>query len=306
MTAGPRPGAGPASVPRLDVTADDVRPAPEQPRRAWVEQIMGMPISVHVRGPLVRAVGGTDAAGTDRAGTDGGAHPDVEAAVRRLMDDLRAIEDVFSTYRAGSQISRLRRGELTPAQCHPWVREVIALCDQARELTGGWFDAYLPDADGVRRFEPTGLVKGWAIERVTRALSQALPDHDVMVNAGGDLAVRCRRTDTPDWRLGIEDPADRTRLLATVPLRTGGMATSGTAARGAHILDPRSGLPVARPGSVTVIGPDLTWADVHATAAFAAGDEAEDYLAGATGHLSFVVRPDGTTATITPPPPPPP
>jgi len=286
---------GPASLPRLAAAADDVRPAPEQPRRAWVEQVMGMPVSVHVRGPQAR--GPEAGAG---AGAEGGAG--AEQAVARALADLHRTDDIFSTWQPGSQISRLRRGELTAAACDPWVREVIALCDEAGERTGGWFSASLPDRDdpgGERRFDPTGLVKGWAIERVTRALSAALPDHDVLVNAGGDLAVRCRRTDTPDWRLGVEDPADRTRLLATVPLRTGGMATSGTAARGAHILDPHSGEPVAHGGSVTVIGPDLMWADVHATAAFAMGAACEAYLARLAGHLSFVVRPDGTTATIT-------
>jgi thiamine biosynthesis lipoprotein len=287
---------GPASVPRLEAAPEDVRPAPEQPRRAWVEQVMGMPVSFHVRGPLARAAG--EAADAGQAGQAGQAAPE---AVRRAIADLHRTDEIFSTWKAGSQISRLRRGELTPARCDPWVREVIALCDEARERSGGWFDADLPDPSspgGERRFDPTGLVKGWAIERVTRELSAALPDHDVLVNAGGDVAVRCRRTDTPDWRLGIEDPADRSRILATVPLRTGGMATSGTAARGAHIVDPRSGEPVARAGSVTVIGPDLMWADVHATAAFAMGAACEPYLATLAGHLSFVVRPDGTTATI--------
>jgi FAD:protein FMN transferase len=274
---------GPASLPRIDAEPGDVIPAPDQPRRAWVEQVMGMPVSVHVRGPQAHG-------------------PDAEAAVALLVADLHRTDEIFSTWKAGSQISRLQRGELTTAGCDPWVREVIALCDEARTRTGGWFDADLPDrADpaAARRFDPTGLVKGWAIERVARALSAALPDHDVLVNAGGDLAVRCRRTDTPDWRLGIEDPADRSRLLAAVPLRDGGMATSGTAARGAHIVDPRSGAPVARAGSVTVVGPDLMWADVHATAAFAMGEAAEDYLSRLAGHLAFVVRPDGTTRTIT-------
>jgi thiamine biosynthesis lipoprotein len=254
---------------------------------------MGMPVSFHVRGPLVRAGGAEGAEGAGRAGS----RP-VDEAIARAIADLHRTNEIFTTYRHDSQISRLQRGELTPAACDPWVREVIDLCAQARARTGGWFDADLPAADGVRRFDPTGLVKGWAVERVTRALSQALPEHDVLVNAGGDIAVRCRRSDTPDWLLGIEDPADRTRMLATVPLRVGGLATSGTAARGAHIIDPTTGHAVDRAGSVTVIGPDLMWADVYATAAFARADEAESFLARLPDHLSFVVRPDGTTATI--------
>lgn len=272
----------PADLPHLTVEPDDVAPAPEQPRRAWVEQVMGMPVSLHVRGPLARVEGG-----------------EAEAAVRRAIVDLHRTDTILSVWKADSEISRLRRGELTPADCDPWIREVIALCAEARERTGGAFDADLPDADGVRRFDPTGLVKGWAIERVTRALAADLPDHDVLVNAGGDIAVRCGRTDTPDWVLGIEDPADRSRLLATVPLRSGGLATSGTAARGAHILDPRSGRPVTALRSVTVVGPDLMWADVHATAAFVLGEGCVEHLAGLADSLGFVVFGDGSTRTIT-------
>lgn len=272
----------PTALPHLPAAPGTLGEAPGQPRRAWVEQVMGMPVSFHVRGPHAR----------DEAGQ-------VAAAVRAAVAELHRIDELFSTYRSDSQIVRLQQARITAEDCDPWVREVIDLCHAARERTDGWFDADLPDAGGVRRFDPTGLVKGWAIERVTRQVSAAAPDHDVLVNAGGDVAVRCDRTDTPDWLLGIEDPADRSRLLATVPLRSGGMATSGTAARGVHILDPHSGAPVARTGSVTVIGPDLMWADVHATAAFARGPQAESYLATLPGHLSFVVRPDGTTATIT-------
>jgi thiamine biosynthesis lipoprotein len=53
-----------------------------------------------------------------------------------------------------------------------------------------------------------------------------------------------------------------------VPLTDGGLATSGNAARGAHILDPRDAQPVVREGSATVWGPTLLWADVWATALF--------------------------------------
>lgn len=51
-------------------------------------------------------------------------------------------------------------------------------------------------------------------------------------------------------------------------LDVGGVATSGNATRGVHVLDPRSQRWVTRDGSVTVRGPDLVWADVWATAAF--------------------------------------
>ena len=103
----------------------------------------------------------------------------------------------------------------------------------------------------------------------------------------------------PDWTVGIEDPHDRSRLLATLPLRSGGVATSGSAARGAHVLDPRTG----EPGgggllSVTVVGPSLLWADVYATAAFARGRDCEAWLRTLANHVALVVTSDGSTRTI--------
>ncbi|MDQ1289456.1 MAG: FAD:protein transferase [Actinomycetota bacterium] len=251
----------------------------DQPRRAWVEHVMSMPVSIHVRGPLAR---------------EGAA----DLAVRAAVAELHRTEELFSVFRPDSEVSRIRSGALDPADADPLVLEVAALCRRAREITDGWFDADLPGPDGVRRFNPTGLVKGWVTERVTDRLSEALPDHDVLVNAGGDIAVRCRRTDTPGWSLGIEDPADRGRVLATVRLRTGGMATSGTAARGAHIVDPATGIPATGLRSVTVVGPRLLWADVQATAAFARGEACCEHLGRLDGHLSFVVLGDGSTRTL--------
>ncbi len=60
----------------------DVRPAPGLPHRAWVAQIMGMPISVHLRGARAR----------DEVAA---------AAVADLFDDLRGVEARFSPFRRG-------------------------------------------------------------------------------------------------------------------------------------------------------------------------------------------------------------
>jgi thiamine biosynthesis lipoprotein ApbE len=70
------------------------------------------------------------------------------------------------------------------------------------------------------------------------------------------------------WRVGIQDPRDRSRIAEIVQLGHG-VATSGDAARGAHLYDPATGTFVQRTGSVTVVGPTLMWADVAATALFA-------------------------------------
>ena len=131
------------------------------------------------------------------------------------------------------------------------------------------------------------------MQRACTSLSTALPEHDVLVNAGGDIAVACGRSDTPPWRLGIEAPGESGRLLGTVELRSGGLATSGTAARGHHIVSPRTGAPAGDLATVSVAGPSLMWADVYATAAFARGPDCVGWLATLPDHTWLVVGLDG-------------
>jgi thiamine biosynthesis lipoprotein len=87
-------------------------------------------------------------------------------------------------------------------------------------------------------------------------------------------------------------------VLAVVPLRSGAVATSGTAHRGAHLLDARTGLPPAGVASVTVVAASLTAADVDATAAFAHGPEAAHWLETRPGRSGLVVWDDGSTSVV--------
>lgn len=258
------------------------RPAVELPRRAFVAQIMGLPISVHVRGPAAQSEA-------------------VSGLVEGMFEALRADDAMFSTWQPDSPVSRIRDGRDNLRDAHPRIRHVAALCELAGQRTGGAFSAWLPGPDGRTQFDPTGLVKGWAVEQAFTTLTEGLRTlgpHDVMVNAGGDIAVHCRRTDTADWVIGVEDPRDRTRMLRTLTLRTGAVATSGTAARGHHITDPRTGTPATGLLSATIIGPELTWADVYATAAFVKGASALTWIATLDRNAGMLVGTDGRLATV--------
>ena len=104
----------------------------------------------------------------------------------------------------------------------------------------------------------------------------------------------------PDWRVGIEDPCDPTRIRAVVPLRDGAVATSGLAHRGPHIVDARTGVVPARVASVTVVGDDLTWADIDATAAFALDGGAAAWLSRRPRRGGLVLWADGSSETVVP------
>lgn len=179
---------------------------------------MGLPVSVHLRGPRART----------RA---------VEERVARVFAELRAADAVFSTYRPESVLGRLRGAPPGPAAtADPLVREVAGLCETARARTDGWFDARrLPLPLGGTGFDPSGLVKGWAVERAARHLTD-LADHDLCLNAGGDVLLRTA-PGRPPWRIGVEDPDRPERMLDVVERAGGAVATSGTARRGAHITD---------------------------------------------------------------------
>lgn len=223
-----------------------VEPAARVTRR--VEHCMGTVFSFDVRTP-----------GIDPAVLDD------------VVDWLHRVDATFSTYRPESEISRLGRGELHRADCSPDVRHVLDRCDELHRLTDGYFDMY---AGG--RLDPSGYVKGWAIERASdQLLAAGAANH--CVNGGGDVQCAGRPAPEREWSVGIADPADATRVIATVSGSRLAVATSGSAQRGAHIVNPRGPAP-AEYVSVTVVGERLAEVDAEATAAFAMGAGAADWL----------------------------
>jgi thiamine biosynthesis lipoprotein len=247
------------------------------PVRRRVDHVMGLPVSVALRGRHEEG-------------------PAADVAWAGVLADLREADRIFSTYRDDSFVSRLDRGEVVAADGPPEVAHVLALGERARQESGGAFDVV---RDG--RLDPSGVVKGWAAERASRHLA-LLDDTDYCLSAGGDITCRAAAHAEP-WRIGIEDPRDPTRVLAVVPLRTGAVATSGTAHRGAHLVDARTGRVPSGVASVTVIGRSLTWADIDATAAYAQGEQAAAWLRTRPIESALVVTPDGRAATVVPDPP---
>jgi FAD:protein FMN transferase len=248
------------------------------PVRRYVEQVMGMPVSLALRG----------------------AHPwdpAPQEAWSACLADLRVADRVFSTYREDSYVSRLDRGEITLDDCPASVHEVLELGERARSESGGAFDVRRPGPDGSLVLDPSGVVKGWAVERASAHL-RALGDTDFCLSAGGDMVCHVADDDNPPWQVGIEDPHDPSRVLAVVPVRRGAVATSGHTHRGRHVVDARTGVPPSSVASVTVVDPTLTWADIDATAAYALGDRAADWLRTRPGRAGLVVWADGSSEVV--------
>lgn len=248
------------------------------PIARYVDHVMNMPISLAMRGRHA----------DDTAGG---------RAWERVMDELREVDRIFSTYRADSYISRLAREEITLGECPAQVREVVRLGQQAEIESGGAFSIWRPSPDGTLTLDPSGVVKGWAVERAAQHL-RILAGTDFCLSAGGDMVCRTLDPQAEPWQIGIEDPFDPMQVRAVVPVSNGAVATSGATHRGAHITDARTNEVPQRIASVTVIADNLTWADIDATAAYALGGDAAQWLARRTGRAALVVWADGTNELV--------
>lgn len=212
-------------------------------RSVFTEIIMGLPFSLHIRGTEPRQA--------------------IEAAVREVWSDLRAADETFSPFKPTSAVSRMNRGEECPAADSAAVNAVLDLAHQTYRITDGAFDVHYSG-----QLDPSGIVKSWATARAAKRL-----DHlDVVyyLNAGGDILVRTAAS-TPRWRIGIEHPHDPNLLLAVLELTSGGIATSGSAHRGNHIIAGRTGRPASGFTQVSVVGPSLVKADIAATTLMVTG-----------------------------------
>lgn len=205
-----------------------------------------------------------------------------EADIERVFLYFRSIDETFSTYKEESEISRINRGELAEEDYSDAVKTILALSEQTRQETHGYFDI---EHDGL--LDPSGIVKGWAILQAAQMLKEAGFDN-FYVDAGGDIQVAGTKHGYP-WRVGIRNPFNRNEHVKVLAITNKGIATSGIAIRGQHIYNPHQPQqPIRDIVSLTVVGPNVYEADRFATAAFAMGRRGISFieqLAGFEGYL---------------------
>lgn len=143
------------------------------------------------------------------------------------------VDDRFSTYKETSEISRINRGELLPAQYSEEMKSILALSEKTKKETDGYFDIR---RDGI--CDPSGIVKGWTIQNAANIL-KARGWRNFYIDAGGDVQIAGYKDGQP-WRVGIRNPFNRAENVKILALTDKGVATSGTAIRGQHIYDPLS------------------------------------------------------------------
>jgi thiamine biosynthesis lipoprotein len=227
---------------------------------------MGTVVSIDVREPFV-------------------APEALEAAVAWFHD----VDRRFSPFRTDSEVSLVAAGDLALEDASPDVRAMFSLADEVRDRTGGVFDPRAHRPDG--RADPTGVVKGWAVDEALTGLRLA-GARNFQVGAGGDLVAAGEAEPGRAWRIGIRHPELPLETAAILEVRDLAVATSGLYERGDHIVDPRTGLVPRGLRSMTVVGPTLALADGYATAAFAMGEEGIAWVGRQPGFGALAVTAD--------------
>lgn len=281
--------------------------------------LLGTVVEVVVHGPRSRRAGRLDAL---------------------VVAEIERLERIFTVFDPASELSRWRRGSLTrPSEelaevlvlaAHWQVRSDGAFNPAAGVVSARWVRAaaegQLPgdeelarlaadiarpritvDGDGRPVLDGDGsqlnlhaLAKGWIVDRALARAVAAEPTTTVVVNAGGDMAVRGPGAEV----VGIEHPLrpyDNVAPLCRIALRDAGLATSGRSRRGfrvgerwfSHVIDPRTARPADHLASISVVAPSSAEADVMATVAGLMG--AAEAVAWADGQqvALLAVDPDG-------------
>lgn len=207
---------------------------------------------------------------------------------RRLLSRIGRWADRLSRHLEASELSALNADSRTRVSVGPTLGAALWAALEAADESEGLVDITLLDArlaaEGLSCAEPAaGVSRGWSLEsgpRRTAVVSRPpgvrfdlggvakgwLADRGLallaswpsaIVDADGDLSVRCRAGDT--WAIAVDDPRTDGATLAILQLSgpaTGwpvrwGVATSGTSVHrwrhgevvGHHLIDPRTGAP---------------------------------------------------------------
>jgi len=232
---------------------------------------MGMPITVEIVDPRA-----------------------TEDIFNEIFDYFTHIDEKFSTYKSTSEISAINSGTLAAEAASEEMQLILAMCEETKRETGGYFDIKTPGGT----LDPSGLVKGWSIWNAAKLLEKK-GFENFYIDAGGDIQPHGKNANGEQWAVGIKNPFNQTENIKVVYVGREGVATSGTYIRGNHIYNPRGGnQPVREIVSLTVIGPNIHDADRLATAAFAMGTNGIRFIEGLPGYEGYIID-NNKLATMT-------
>lgn len=212
------------------------------------------------------------------------------ADIDKVFDYFVYIDNTFSIFKPDSEISRLNRGELELSQTSFDMQTIFSLAEETKQQTAGYFDIRTPK--GI--FDPSGIVKGWAIYQAALLLKK-LGQNNFFVEAGGDIQIFGQKAENRPWTIGIRNPFNQQEIVKVLNLKNNeGVATSGTYLRGQHIYNPHDQkAELTEIVSLTVIGPNIYEADRFATAAFAMGNQGINFIEQLPGFEGYQIDKQG-------------
>ena len=257
-------------------------------------------------------------------------------AVTAAVCEVRRIEAKYSRYLEESVVSRINRASgNVPVDIDAETAQLLAFADVCHQQSGGLFDitagilrrawnfkeARPPSQDKISQLLPLigwqhvvrsagqvflcrlgmeidfgGFGKEYAADRAAAVLlSHGLPH--AFVSLGGDIVVTGPHADGEPWHLGIQHPRKAGNVIATLPVASGAVATSGDyerfiefeGRRYSHILDPRTGESVQGFQSVTAFAPTCMVAGSITTIALLKGQRLGKRWLDASGCQYFAV-----------------
>lgn len=214
-----------------------------------------------------------------------------------IFDDVfayfREVDAKYSPYKKQSEVSKINEG-LAEDQWSAEMREILTLSEETKKVTNGYFDIHRPDGT----MDPSGIVKGWAIQHAAQLLDDAGVEH-FYLDVGGDIQVRGLNSHNQPWIVGIRNPFNRNEIVKILSVHDEGIATSGTYIRGQHIYDPhKPAAELEEIQSITVVGPNIYDADRFATAAFAMGRDGITFIEKLPHFEAYMIDQD-KVATMT-------
>ncbi len=205
-----------------------------------------------------------------------GADTNIRNTVEKAFDYFNYVDRKFSTYKDDSEIMRINRGEVLLENASTDMKTIFNLAQITKTETAGYFDMINRD----HKYDPSGIVKGWAIYNASKILYDS-GYRNYYVEAGGDIQLGGFNEKNTKWNIGIKNPLKQDEVVKVVYLSNEGIASSGTYIRGQHIYNPHNLNEVFDDiVSITVIGPNVYEADRFATAAFAMGRSGITFIEG--------------------------
>jgi len=219
---------------------------------------------------------------------------DVKQTIDSVFDYFKYVDLTFSTYKEHSEIMKINRGEIKIDDASKDMKEIFRLSEETKKETNGYFD--IKNRKGI--FDPSGIVKGWAILNAANIVKKA-GYKDYYVEAGGDIQVSGNNDKGENWTVGIRNPFNIEQIVKVLKIKNEGVATSGTYERGQHIYNPKNKEQLFTDiVSLTVIGPNVYEADRFATAAFAMGRKGIEFIERLRGFHGYLIDSKGV-ATMT-------